>query len=336
MFALAIARVVVDAATVAAPSADALSLEWNAPATCPSPARLDEGLRLALREPPREPIRVVAEVVAHGDGFVAEVLVETPWGSSRRHIEASECSAIADTTLLIAVIAADPLAIALGEPAPTVRPEPLPVDDPQQLPEPTVAPIAPIFAPRVTVSPPPRPAPAPAARSRSKPRGIVRLEGTFGLGLVPQPSGAFGGALGVQWRHAELGLTALWFPARTTRPVPSGAFARIGLVTVGPYGCGFLGSPVWSAGLCGSVEVGAMSGQGRDVDQPRTEVRPWFGLSAGPRLRWSPHPRVGLVLGLDGVAVAYRPLFVIANEGDVYRSGIAGFRARLGIEVRWR
>ncbi|MBC8067186.1 MAG: hypothetical protein IAG13_02540, partial [Deltaproteobacteria bacterium] len=129
MLALAIACVMADAATIAAPSSDALSLEWNAPASCPSAARLDEGLRLALRAPPREPIRVIAEVVARGDGFVAEVAVDTAWGSSRRHIEASECTAIADTTLLIAVIAADPLAIALGDPAPRVRLELPPVVD---------------------------------------------------------------------------------------------------------------------------------------------------------------------------------------------------------------
>lgn len=332
MLALAIACVVADAAAVAAPGVHAPSIEWNAPATCPSPARIDEGLRLALREPSRAPIRVVAEVVAQGDGFVAEVIVDTPWGSSRRHVEASECTAIADTTLLIAVIAADPLALALGEPAPTVRPMPLPSPEPAELPAPGTATDLPVptVPARATVAPLPPPPPP-----RSRPRGLVRIEGTFGLGLVPRPSGALGGALGVQWRHAELGVTAMWFPARATLPAPSRAYARIGLVTVGPYGCGFLGSPVWSAGLCGSIELGAMNGRGRDVAEPRTEVRPWLGLSAGPRLRWSPHPRIGLVLGLDGVAVAYRPRFVIANEGDIYRSGIAGFRARLGLEVRW-
>jgi hypothetical protein len=320
------------AVAVAAPleSAGAVTIEWNAPPSCPSPAAVDDGLRGWLRAPIGDPIRVRADVELREQGYVADLVVDTPWGSSRRHIEASECSAIANTTVLIAAIAADPLAIAMREPLPSMRsappppprpiasaPEGMPASEPTQV----VAPIDP--------GPPVRP------RERRRPLGLVRIEGAFGLGIVPQPSGGVGGALGVQWRHLEIGVASMWWPPRTTARIASGAAARVGLVAVGPYACGFLGSRAWSVGLCGSVEPGVMTGQGRDVAGPDRRSVAWVGLGLGPRVRWSPRRRVGLVAGIEGVAVVHRARFVIANEGEVYRAGIAGFRLRLGIEVRW-
>lgn len=320
-------------AAVLAPR-ESVTIEWNAPSSCPSPESVDDALRSGLRKPTTDTIRVRADVEANAKGFVANVVVETGWGASRRHIEASECTAIAETTVLIAVIAADPLAIAIGDPAPVVWavPPPRPAPVHAIAPAPVEELRDPPSALQVDLNPEPLP---PRARRRPRPRGLVRMEGAFGLGLVPQPSGAVGGALGVLWRHVELGVGALWWPPRLTARSPSGATARIGLVGVGPYACGFLGTRAWSVGICGSVEAGVMTGQGLDVTDAKTRRRAWVGLALGPRLRWLPRPRIGLVAGLEGVAVPYRSRFVIQNEGDLYRSGIAGFRLRIGLEVRW-
>lgn len=316
------------ALTVALESPGAVTIEWNAPPTCPSPAAVDEGLRRWLRTEPSEPIRVRADVTARETDFVADVMVETPWGSSRRHIEASECNGIADTTVLIAAIAADPLAIATREPPSLHAPEP-------SMPPPVADTPAPV-EPGVIAEAPPRPRhDVTTKRTRRLPRGFVRIEGAFGLGMVPRPSGGVGGAIGAQWPHLEVGVGSMWWPPRTTDLFPSGASANVGLVVIAPYACGFLGSRAWSFGLCGSVEPGVMSGTGKDVGSAATKRVAWVGLGLGPRLRWSPVERVGLVLGLEGVGVVHRARFVIENEGDVYVSGIAAFRVRLGVEVRW-
>ncbi|HET6585722.1 MAG TPA: hypothetical protein VFG69_19825 [Nannocystaceae bacterium] len=323
------------AASLAGTAGETVEIEWNAPLGCPSRESVDDALRTGLRKPTTEAIRVRADVAANEAGFAADVVVETGWGASRRHIEAGDCTSIADTTVLIAVIAADPLAIAIGDAAPLLHSVPPPSPAPVPASAPTIAedPVVKLGAPPFDLGP--EPAPVRARRRVAPPRGLVRIEGAFGLGLVPQPSGAVGGAIGVLWRHAELGITALWWPPRLTARSDSGAVARIGLVGVGPYGCGFLGTRAWSVGMCGAVEAGVMTGQGIHVRDPKTRSRPWVGLSLGPRLRWSPRPRIGLVAGLEGVAVVYRSKFVVQNEGDLYRAGIAGFRLRLGLEVRW-
>jgi hypothetical protein len=315
------------------------TIEWNAPASCPPASALANALRAWLRAPIEDPVRVRADVVAKDGRFVAELAVETAWGASRRHIEADECTSIADTTVLITAIAADPLAITAHEPIPAVLAPPPAIDT---VAPPPVLPPAPAHDTdtddRMDDDVPPGVVVEPTIRGpdrRPPPRGIVRIEGAFGLGVVPAPSGGVGGALGVQWRHLEIGLAAMWWPRRATAPTATGASARVGLVTIGVYACGFLGVRAWAVGLCGAVDPGAMTGRGRDTGSPQSKTVPWVGLALGPRLRWSPHPRIGLVAGLEGLAVAHRARFVIENEGEVYRSGIAGFRARLGVEVRW-
>jgi hypothetical protein len=324
------AAVLAVAAAAPLESAGAVTIEWNAPPSCPSAAAVDESLRAWLRAPVEGRIQVRADVVAGASGYVADLVVATEWGNSRRHIEAGECTAIADTTVLIAAIAADPLAIAMREPLrelhspPPVRPIAEPIEP------------APIVDEAVALPIDRAPSPLPARkRKRRAPLGFVRIEGAFGLGIVPQPSGGVGGAIGVQWRHLEIGLASMWWPPRASTRTASGASAQVGLVVVAAYACGFLGSRAWSVGLCGSVEPGVMTGQGRDVPSSQSPSVAWVGLGLGPRLRWSPIRRVGLVAGLEGVAVVHRPLFVIENEGEVYRAGIAAFRVRLGIEVRW-
>lgn len=317
------------ALALALESPGSVTIEWNAPPTCPSPATLDEGLHRWLQTEPSEPIRVRADVTATSTGYAADVAVETPWGSSRRHVEATDCSGLADTTVLIAAIAADPLAIATREP-PSLH-APAPASPPPIVEVPASAP------PHVAAHEPPRPRHdvTTRARPRARPRGFVRIEGAFGLGIVPAPSGGVGGSIGAQWRHAEIGLGSMWWPPRATDASSSGASASVGLVVIAPYGCGFLGSRAWSIGFCGSVEPGVMTGTGRNVDRANTQRVAWVGLGFGPRLRWSPIERVGLVLGVEGVAIVHRARFVIENEGDVYASGIAAFRVRLGVEVRW-
>jgi hypothetical protein len=323
-----VATAALTVAIAAASEPAAVTIEWNAPSTCPSSAQVDEALRRWIRAEPSEPIRVRADVTALDDGYAADLVVETAWGSSHRHIEASACEGIADTTVLIAAIAADPLAVATQESMPSMSPPPA-------MSPPRIEDEAPfVETPVVADEPPPR-AEAPRTRTRRRPRGIVRIEGAFGLGIVPRPSGGVGGALGVQWKHLELGVGAMWWPPRTTQSLDSGAAASIGLVAIAPYACGFLGRRAWSIGVCGSVEPGVMTGSGVDVGGATSQSVAWVGLGLGPRVRWSPIERIGIVAGIDGVAVVHRARFVVANEGDVYLSEIAGFRVRLGLEVRW-
>lgn len=316
-------------AALAALDGEPIAIEWNAPPSCPSPEAVDDALQRRTTTGSGQPVRVRADVDARSDRFVADIAVETEWGASQRHVEASDCTSIADTTVLIAAIAADPLAAVAG-PVPTVE---APSSLPRVEPEP-VAPPRPPARRIVMVEPKPTTIEAPR-QPRPRPHGLVRVDGAFGFGLVPQPSGGFGGAIGAAWRHVEVGLSAMWWPPRPTARTSSGAWARVDLMTIGPYVCGSLGSRTWSVGLCGAAETGFLRARPRDVAAPTDRTSPWVAFGLGPRLRVGLHARVGLVAGLEGMLFPYRPQFVVEHEGELHLGGIAGFRARLGLEVRW-
>jgi hypothetical protein len=107
-------------AQVPAPSATPdLSLEWIAPAECPTSADvLSEMLRLfGGREPPRSgERRAVRAVVSHDGPWSVSIETSTESGLYRRTLNAQTCRGLADATALILALSVDPEAVKAAAP----------------------------------------------------------------------------------------------------------------------------------------------------------------------------------------------------------------------------
>ncbi len=355
-------------------------LEWTAPVQCPRPETVRVQLAAALSDSHADPrgMRARATVTERsGGGLVLELSLTRPDGPvGQRTMEASDCDELAKAAVLIMALAIDPNArVQPAEVAPPTSdvPGPTPAEpgaDPSTRTEEKTNPAGRGIAVKLageepaTDTPPPDPDPAqpdpkpddattkddttgaddrprpttpPAPRQRL--HVDLRAQGAAGISVLPTTVAAvslMAGLAGHAWR-VELGGT-VWTPAETTVAAVGGG--RFWQWTVDVRGCGVLRPGPLEVPLCGGVDVGAVNGQGIDLESTLSATALRLAASGGAALVWRPAAlrRVGLWIGGDALLALVRARFSAfpAADGLLHHTPRIGGRAGAGIEVRFR
>jgi hypothetical protein len=258
-----------------------------------------EFMRADLPESAASKVRIEAKVAARASGYAIDVRVQTPLGESQREIEARSCEQAINAAAIVVAVALDPLTVAEAfvEPAPA-KPEP--------------------------VEPPPNLAVG------------LEVQGVFDYGTLDAMTG--GAAVGV-----FLGVGRLRFEARGTYLAPvvhrpfegSTVGVQVQLGTAALRGCFVPAVRRLELPNCLWAEGGAARGRGVDVAMPRTRHDPWLAVGIGSGLMWWVRPHFALALHADGLAVLYRPKFVIDELGTAYQASFGAFRVAAGPAVRF-
>jgi hypothetical protein len=159
---------------VAAAPAPAWTLEWRAPASCPTATAMRARVAALLGGPvdAAGTLRVAGELRAHGDGWQLSLVAGRKGERSRRVLHGSDCAALGEAAAIIVALAIDPGlvatfdadAMALVREAKVVRDPPRPssrpiADEPGDIvvpePPPPVEPPSEVVIPAAPPEPPP-------------------------------------------------------------------------------------------------------------------------------------------------------------------------------------
>lgn len=315
----------------------AIELEWTAPAECPSADEVRANVAQLLGgASASEPVRAQVTVSREPAGFAAELVLVIGEQRSERRLVAAQCSALADAAAVVIAVTVDPVHAVGAEMREEAAPLPEPPSEPSLAtadasPASAVAEPEPIAVPVVGVAPMP-----PPRRVVRRPGVYLRVFGGVDYGDAPKATGALGGAIGLfghGWR-AELDASGA-FPRTTELTRAPGVRARLGRWSLAARGCGVPGRGRIEVPLCGAIEAGAISGEGRGetVDPQRRVLRPWIAAVLGPALAVRVVPRLAVLIGADVVVPLWRARFVIGDD-TVHRPTRVGVRGLAGVELR--
>jgi hypothetical protein len=277
---------------------DRYSLDWQAPAECPSKARVDEAVRAWLDKPRPDQaaggVRVDAQVHAVEGGWELALTLVAPGGAERQSLIAARCETLVELVALKVALAADPAALLRSLEASRAGRAPSP---------------APRFA----------------------------LHGALGAGLGPLPDvSAFavvGGAMKLPGWRVELDGTA-WLPRPASYPELPSVGANLSLVTGIARGCLAPAMGAIDFPICGGVELGVLRGSGFGVAQVETSSQLWAAAVVGPAVHWPLGSAVSFALGADAVIGMVRPAFHMRNLEQLYRPDTVAARISAGLEVQ--
>jgi hypothetical protein len=332
LFALALSvwsrRAVSQGAEVASP----LTLDWSAPAGCPSREHVVERVNAILgRSTKPRALTVYATAAQSPSGkWRVNLAAEREGGTGSREFEAESCEAAADAAALIVSLMIDPTAVTgAADVDKALEPEKTP-------------PPAPAAKP-----PPPDPRPlepaAPSAPPARSPLFAVRasLAGDIGTFSPANIGGEL--VLGVSPRRLRFELAGSYWAKTATLPGSSAEGARLELATLGARAAYvFPAGDVAFAPLAG-VEWDWMSATGFGGTSDQSHTASWVAVALGATGSWFPIRRfhaVALSLTLEAVVATQqlRP-FVATEPGGTdstvaQPSQIAG-RVFLGVEYRF-
>jgi hypothetical protein len=321
----------------AAPLGSALAqpaLEYHAPEGCPAADEVARSLEARVEPlPGGVDDRIVAMEVGH-DPAAAEpyrltISLQGPGVGGTRQLAGLDCAALVDAGVIVVALALGPrpdLLTASQEPPGQVEPPPASVTPPA--PPPAQAPTA-----VEEVLPPP--ALGTARR--------VHLGGWLAsrLAVGSLPTAAGGVALGLALRVARLRaeLAFEWLP-RSVKQLDDerGSGGEFALFAAEARFCGdvfLLRRRALAIGLCGGVEIGAITAEGVNVDHPTTAAVVWVAPEAGGQLRWAFTRSRRIALRVDAAAEApiVRSTFYIQRVGDIHRPAPVVGRFGLGLSI---
>ncbi|MCU0682174.1 MAG: hypothetical protein MUF34_07955 [Polyangiaceae bacterium] len=292
---------------------DSVDFSWDAPAYCPSSARVlaraAEGLGDLAGEPlPR--VRARAEVrPAEGDGrWHLALRTEGPRGDGERSLEASSCEELADAAALVLTLLVRTEFERAVRPTPPARAEP---------PASTPALITP--APHL--------------------RGALRLGALLDAGTLPQLAPGLGAAAALLRGPFRAELSGVFFfPQQQSEGPRPGTGGKVGLVAGGLRGCyrpfrPFAGG--WEVNGCLGAELGYLRGEGVGLSTVRQGGGVWSALLAGG---WVGIPLgeapVVLRAGVEGGRTLAGPHFEIDDYGKVFEP--SSWLARFGLGLEWQ
>ena len=310
------------------------SLEWSAPAGCPSAAEVREDVEVLLGSGsgPREPLAVEAEVVADPDGYALRLAMETRTGRDVRSIRAPSCEQLARAASLIIATMQDPVAVSdrvdyVQRPRAASVPS---IPAPELPPVERVEPVE-TASPRQVEPTPSEPASAPW-------RPALRLEGLVGSATLPRVDGGLALAAGLATSRfrVELGASHL-FAQTVDHPTLSGVGLRVRATTGTVRGCGVPRWRAWEFPLCVAGEVGAMAarGVGSAVDGATVERSLYASALGEAHVAWRATARFAIWVGGQGVLNLTRPKFTVDPLQPFFQASFGGGRAKLGVEVRF-
>lgn len=263
-------------------------------------------------------------------GFVGTLAIsEQAAAESERRIDGTDCAEVASALALVAALAVDPDAktgpraeLAL---APSVEPEVEPKPEPE--PEPTPSASA---APR----PVQERAPSPRPPSQPSPRWgwAVALGASALSGPAPRWLFAVGPEAELLRRTGasvqSLGLSV--FAAQTGIVGPSDDRSRFRLLALRVSVCPVGADAGWRWRACAVADGGALSAEGRGVDQSMSKTRPWLAAGLRGRLGLALSSRIYVDLDLIGEANLTRDHFIFQNpKRTVYDVPFASFAGGL-------
>jgi hypothetical protein len=302
-----------------------LTLDWSAPASCPSRARvLDQVITVLGRSSAsRATVSVAAVVESTPRGkWRVRLVLASAGESGRRQFEAESCEAAADATALIVALAIDPNAMATA----------LPLESPEPAPDrarpPIVQPTPPVpIAPAAPATSAPSAVAAPGAR-------VVATRLSFGgeLGTLSRATGGGELAVGVVARRWQLEATASDWTAATSTPAgQTREGARLGVAALGLRGGYRIPLGEFALAPLLGTEVDWISAAGFGGTARTSKTAPLLAFDVGATAAWSVTRSFALACTLEAVVPTSRPLFVAS---EVQRTSLAGGRALLGLE--WR
>jgi hypothetical protein len=290
------------ATSAKAAAADALSIDWDAPAECPD----DSAVRIAIRRwlgltpgtVESAAVKATARVRPggpRGEGWQLDLTLVTPGGRQEETLVADQCDTLVDLVALKVALAADPMGLvrALGQGS------------------------------------------KPEAAPSSRPAFGARAAAGVGSGLLPGTSWGLAASTSLSGRvwRVELG-GQLWFSQAASYPQLPGVGAKVGLATAEARGCVLPSVAGLEVPVCGGFELGDMFATGFGVAQTRTSDQVWAALTVGPALRV--HVAGPLSFCIEGQALLAlnRPEFHIRNLPLLYKPEPAAIEAWTGLELR--
>jgi hypothetical protein len=282
-----------DQAAAAAPPE--LTLTWQAPAVCPTPADVEaQFVRLlggAARVPTGKHVTATATVhVASPGRWILELTTVLDGAGGKRSLSGDSCASVASAAGLILALMIDPAAAErMSADAPPPPPPPKP-------------------APAVIAAPPPAPEPSFLEPS-------VRLFAGGVFLLLPQPALAAGLAVGARRGHVAAELTALATTERRAEPATlQGVGGDFRLLTGGARACGVLGQSVLYQ-LCLGGELERLSGVGvATLEPPLRQTATMLAGTGAVMVAIPLGSRLSLTIDLGVAARAYRPTFTVQTD----------------------
>jgi hypothetical protein len=180
----------------------------------------------------------------------------------------------------------------------------------------------------------PKPANTTVAARGVPPRFTLTLAALLDYGTLPGVG--VGPSLDVSYAHGLLraGVAAHYLPARSAPVVPDPASIRIDSFAFSLHGGALFRFAQSAFGPRAELELGALRGRPKGVDEAVTESAFWLTLLGGGELEQWFHSRVGMQLFVLVGPALRRPRFALADGAAVYTTAPLVLRAGLGVTVR--
>ena len=317
---------------LAPPAAAGELLRWDAPASCPSRAALEQAVAADLGRPlttgDAEAVSAGASARRRGDRRWELALTIEPRDAPAvaRTVVAERCELLVEAAALMIAVAIDPDLFA--EPVlaaePTSRePQDIPLEVPvsRKLPE-------------VHDAPAPRPRPTPPA-TRSL-RAAVSLAAGLDVGALPRPAPGFLLRLGLLARRVRAEVGAGHWLEQSARVAGSAGGGDVRLTAAQLAVCPRFALRKLELPVCAGLELGAMRGEGVGVTVPTVDRVFWLAVLADARVQWVPVPRLALGLQLGLAAPLLSARFRLRGlDQDVHKAAPVAFRGLFAIELRF-
>ena len=308
-------------------------VRWDAPASCPAQ---DEVVAAIGQRVPIDAIGVQARVEEQGGELVAEVVIDSAHGTTKRTLQSPSCASLVDALVLLAQVAAEPspfVPAPIAEP-PTEEPPAEPIEAPTTAP--AIGASAPTSAPTVTDEAPP----PPKTKRRAEPRFRIAAAAIVGAGTLPGIDLGIRGVVGIatRWVHADVGALYLGPRRVDVRDDVRVAIDAWGLVA---RVCPVIPLPLQRLELSACLVAtagqlrGAASGSG--VRGGTNDTQPFVRGAIAPELAVVLHRRVRLIASVEVGGHLVRPGFKLEGrrpDPRVWAPQPWAVHGLVGIEVR--
>lgn len=317
------------------------TVEWQAPAACPTAAAVEARVHELLGRAPAEHELLATGVVSGGPPWRLELETTLGGRRQRRTLEAEECPAVAEAAALILAVSVDPLE-ATRATAAADRGVEATQGGATRATEPTLA--VPLRAGATdggraegaTLIEP----------ARARPRPWLRLRAGAGAEAVAIPGGTGGVRLGLALagERAFVQLEGSYWIDRLAvlRDGPPRSGARVGLGTVTVQGGVRLGGSRVSVPLALGLEAGGLRTRAEGLARGRDVALPWVAGVVGVGVEWSVARRVALWGAVEAVLPLTR-LRVRVGRGEstdagddvvLHEPAVVGARALAGLSIK--
>jgi hypothetical protein len=338
---------------LAQPADVPVTLEWSAPAECPSHDQVLARVGAFLHGSTATPVgtKARASVSRRGSGWHIDMAIQTADGGGMRSFDADSCESVANTAAFVLALAVDP-----AHP-PTMADPALPTPFPDHAGTPAGPAASVGTIPPAPAAPVPTP-PAPSAESPARPAAASESAVARGLRRGPifpwavgasaivddgsLPSPAFGAELAFAWRPSpwrfEVDASILSSQSVAVPALP-GTSADFSLLGGGARGCFTASAWRFELGPCLGAEVDRVNAAGHGLPTTFSGSATTFEAAA-LALGTLSIPPVAIRFGAEALLPFARPDFVVLQPSNqpalfVHHSAAVEGRSMVGLELRF-